>query len=604
MQLVEFCVQGVRCLTKLDAIPIARPTILTGPNDAGKTAAVLSLGFLLGRSLRIDDLTQINATTDDMEEQSREHAEAIVTGVFRLTQDEQYELGYSNGKVRLRRRYDGKKPSYEMRTSVPVDERLRDFQKLRVNELRRLATHLGLDTPGDQRKRATFLGPITQCAMDTEHVNDWMSAPTNLIHRLPRFMYFASTEAPDPEQEVRSWLNEEYQRVVADEEVAGPVAEVERKVQQRLGVQAIALRDHIRSRCPDYSDLEVVPTISFRSGLTVELHHEGTPAGGGIRLHNAGAGSRRRVTLAVWEWVSDLLSDRVRGSRSLIIAYDEPDTHLDYLRQRDLIDLIRNQAELEGVQVVVATHSLNLIDKIDIRGVVHLQLVDGQSTVQRLLTKQYGDIDRHLQRIASSMGLRNSVLLNERCFVIIEGLTELQSLPMLFQAATGMSLQAAGIALVAGDGNKGALNVARFLRQNGRTVRFVVDADTQVHRSTRRLFTPETLRRYGFRDNHVYYVGNPSDIEDLFSDNTWAAVANQEWPRLTGEPWLPNDFKTLRQADKSFGSLLEVLVRPASASAPHGKPGYLLAVAESVETRQEVPEPLCKMFDKLLSVAN
>lgn len=603
MQLVEFRVEGVRCLTNIGMIPIARPTILTGPNDSGKTAAILGLGFLLGLPLKVDDLTLTNTKADRTDEQPTGQSEAIVTGVFRLTVEEQEELGLPD-KVILRRRQNSTKTSYELRASVPTDERLRDFESQRVAKLRELVEELGIDAPGHRGRRDTFLDPLRQYTTTLEYVDDWIECPRDLIQRLPRFMHFASTEAPDPEQDVRSWLSEEYERVVTDEEVVGPVAKIEQHVQQRLAVQASALRDHIRSRCEDHSDLAVVPTVSFRSGLTVELHHEGAPMGGGIRLRNAGAGSKRRVTLAVWEWVSDLLSDRDRGNQTLVIAYDEPDTHLDYLRQRDLIDLIKNQTELEGVQVVVVTHSLNLIDKIDMRGVVHLQIVNGQPTVQRLLTEQHGDIDQHLQRIASSMGLRNSVLLHERCFLVVEGSTELQSLPILFQAATGLSLQAAGIALVAGNGNKGALDVARFLRNNGRTVRFIVDTDSQVDRSTRRLFTSNRLQQYGFEDSHVFYVGNQSDIEDLFSDEAWATVANKEWPRENGEPWLPNDFLNLRDERRSFGSQLEDLVRPVSTRAPNSKPGYLLAVAESVETRNEVPEPLCKIFDKLSNIAN
>jgi putative ATP-dependent endonuclease of the OLD family len=60
------------------------------------------------------------------------------------------------------------------------------------------------------------------------------------------------------------------------------------------------------------------------------------------------------------------------GGRGVVIAYDEPDTHLDYRHQRDLVELIRAQASTPGVRIVVATHSLNLIDKVDIGDVVHL----------------------------------------------------------------------------------------------------------------------------------------------------------------------------------------------------------------------------------------
>jgi hypothetical protein len=38
------------------------------------------------------------------------------------------------------------------------------------------------------------------------------------------------------------------------------------------------------------------------------------------------------------------------------------------------VELIREQAAVPGIRVVVATHSLNLIDKVEIGNVVHLEL--------------------------------------------------------------------------------------------------------------------------------------------------------------------------------------------------------------------------------------
>ncbi|WP_030855160.1 hypothetical protein [Streptomyces sp. NRRL S-475] len=61
------------------------------------------------------------------------------------------------------------------------------------------------------------------------------------------------------------------------------------------------------------------------------------------------------------------------------------------------------------------------------------------------------------------MGLRNSVLLHERCFLAVEGPTEQQCVPLLFRLSQGLPLQAAGIALWACDNNEGALHLAGYL---------------------------------------------------------------------------------------------------------------------------------------------
>lgn len=61
------------------------------------------------------------------------------------------------------------------------------------------------------------------------------------------------------------------------------------------------------------------------------------------------------------------------------------------------------------------------------------------------------------------MGLKNSILLHERCFLVVEGDTEMNALPGLFYKLYGMQLQAAGICLVNGEGDTGVRTVARHL---------------------------------------------------------------------------------------------------------------------------------------------
>ncbi len=211
---------------------------------------------------------------------------------------------------------------------------------------------------------------------------------------------------------------------------------------------------------------------------------------------NRGLGSARRISLAIWEWTSTLLSHEEFGdvdpsaepapvkdaqpSVQTIVIYDEPDTHLDYGHQRKIMQLIREQSALPHVSVIVATHSMNLIDGVDIADVVHLRLAEGRTLIERLGANTHDAIDGHLGRITAAVGLRNSVLLHERCFLAVEGDTEQRVMPMLFRLSEGQSLQSAGIALWACFNNEGALHLARYLVEHGRSVMLMVDADSRT----------------------------------------------------------------------------------------------------------------------------
>ena len=603
MEITSYKVSGFRSLADIDEIPVGSPTILTGANDGGKTAAISALHFLLGGPPpSVDDFTMAREQDDpSVTNQDGRFTQVSATGRFILTKDEQEELGLPED-ILVRRSVGGDMAvSYEVLRSVPTDPRLRELsEQLSLVELTRRAADLDIEIAGKSTKKTSYLEPLRERAASSEKADQWVSAPKELTSRLPRVVHFSSTTEPDPEQEIRAILGALYRELIDNDDLMRPVRDAEREIQDTLRSDADALRDHIRARCPELIDVEIEPSVSFSGGFGGVTLRAGKGEDPGVALRASGAGRRRRVTLAVWEWSTDLLAGS--DGRSIVVTYDEPDTHLDYGHQRKLVDLIRAQAQLPGTRVLVATHSLNLIDKVDIEDVVHLTLDAGRTVVHRLAGGEHAEIDRYLAGIATEMGLRNSVLLHERCFVGVEGPTELQAIPALFHAATGHRLQSVGIALIAGNNNEGALKVAKFLNDHGRKVQFVVDRDSLSTAGNRKVFRPEALKAQGIAEEQIHLIGDPNEIEDLFTDHQWQTTANAVWPRDDSHPWKTSDFAALRKG-KSFSKGLIEMVKTASSSAPPGKPGYVLAVARRIASVGDVPTQLRDMFTKLIAMA-
>jgi hypothetical protein len=608
VELESFQVTGFRSLASTADIPIRRPTILTGANDGGKTASLDALRFLLeGRPMGAQDRTM--ACMGEKPPGGRSNDDryrcCVVTGRFLLAASEQEEFGIEASTLHLRRvAEDGVATRCEVQRSVPADPDLQGIDDtLTLAELQARAARLGVRAEGRATAKRSYLLPLQRMTQTATHVDTWMPAPRVITDRLPRYLGFSSTSEPDPAREIQVALKATFAQLLEDKELVGPVRRVEQDIRTRLEGEAAGLCAHIRARCPELTEIQVVPSVSFVEGFRgVEV----VAARGeerGVGLDCSGSGRRRRVSLAVWEWTRELLHAPGAEGRGIVIAYDEPDTHLDYRHQRDLVELIRAQASAPGVRIVVATHSLNLIDKVDIGDVVHLALEDGRTVVHRLVDDDHDEINRHLTDLSAAMGLRNSVLLHERCFVVVEGATEAQAIPILFRIATGMSLQSAGIALIAGNSNDGALKVAQFLNDHGRRVHFMLDADSATNANTRKLLRPERLRAIGISNDQMDLVGGPNEIEELFSDEQWAATANACWPRVDGQPWSQAEFAALRGADK-FSADLRELVRSTAEDAPTGKPGYLLALARQLHDAEEVPKRLREVFEKLVIFAD
>lgn len=633
MRLESVAVTGFRSLDEVGGIPLGRPMILTGHNDGGKTATLDAIAFLLGAyTLRDEDRTFARsvpggATSDGpatggsadrasvAEGAGRRVAHTSVEGTFTLSVDEQADLGLPES-VRIRRFAPlGQTAALQLFRSVPVDPELRDFDSLKVPDLKALVTKLGLKGEKAPSTRVGWVELLRAAAEQAPQRDDWTAAPAKLQQRLPRLLRFGGEQAP-VDAAVKTILNSRYKVHFEEPQLHVRIRSLESELTSRLKDDAADLCKHIMARCPDLTEVEVLPEVSFSGAFKSARLQLARTDGEAVAVDAAGAGRARRISLAVWEWASEVLqTESAAGTAPIalgpegdaqpdvVILYDEPDTHLDYSHQRRVMQLIREQCVLPRVRMVIATHSMNLIDGVDISSIVHLTLRNDRTVMERLADESgHEETDRHLAHIAAALGLRNSVLLHERLFVGVEGPTEQQAIPLLFRLAMGIPLQSAGIALWACNNNEGALMFARFLANHNRRVAVLIDADS---RKNQKIFGDDKLKKYGLdpdRDR-LMIGGEDRELEYLFTDEQWAAVANSKWPRTDGDPWTA-ELIASKRSDKKFSEALLGDFKASSFDGPQSKPEMVYELVATLQTPEEVPEELHQHFAKLVELAN
>ncbi|WP_067479642.1 ATP-dependent nuclease [Actinomadura hibisca] len=606
MRLDTFSVTGFRSLQKVADIPVSSPTILAGHNDGGKSAVLGALEFLLGEyKLTDEDRTYALPERQGHDASVPSRCEAtIVEGLFSTDEWERQVLRLPEELKMRRRAGEDLDATLEYWIPVPADERLHDLTRFTAVELKALAKELGL-RPASQR-RADLEVALRAYAMENATRLGWSGVPSDVEKRLPQVLSFEGGDAK-PDDAVRGALMGRFRTHVRDEQTTAQIQEIEAQVQDRLRIDAKSLCDHIRTRCPDLNEVFVDPRVSFKHGFEEAALKIARTTGEPVSLKNSGLGSSRRISLAIWEWTMELLeaeeAESEQSPPQTIVVYDEPDTHLDYRQQRQIMQLIRDQSALPHVNVMVATHSMNLIDGVDIAGVVNLRLENDRTVMERLDADTHEGLDLHLQQIAASLGLRNSVLLHERCFLAVEGETEQQAIPILFRLSEGLSLQAAGIALWACSNNEGALHLAGYLAKHGRSVMLMVDADSRS--APKGIFKTQRLVQYFGKDvaNYVKFVGEPaghSELEELFPDSQWAAVANQIWPKTA--LWTPQEFAVLRGQGKFSSKVLEML-KSQSEDGPGGKPEMMYRLAVTLKGPEDVPAQFREVFAELRKMA-
>jgi hypothetical protein len=605
--LTRFSACGFRSLAHVENIPVSSPTILAGRNDGGKSAVLTALAFLLGHH-RLTDEDRTYQQAGDVA--GGRCLETWVEGVFTLDAGERAATALPQ-TVRIRRiAEEGQTARWEYYGSRPADSRLHDVTRLLKGELSKLVAEFSLSPSGTLKD--DLLQAVTAYAATAPQVEQWQALPKELQERLPRLLSFGGKDER-PDDAVRTALNSCYETYLEDETLQGRVREIEAEITQRLEKEADSLCQHIRRHCHEFVGVQVKPEVSFKGGFKRAPLEVSKADGEPVDLTRSGQGSNRRIALAVWEWTSNLLEhselagvgegDEQEPTQTIVV-YDEPDTHLDYRHQRTVMDIIRKQCALPHVSVVVATHSMNLIDGVDIADVVHLRLSDsGRTIVERLADESHDGVDFHLAQIAAAVGLRNSVLLHERCFLAVEGPTEQQCLPLLFRLSQGLSLQAAGIALWACGNNEGALHLAGYLVKNRRTVMLMVDADSRTNKH----FKTERLIRTGLDlATQVTYVGEAdgfNELEELFTDPQWAVAANTHWPRPDGKEWTAEDF-TAHRGSKFSGRVLAMIKEGAEQTSPDGKDDMLYSLVTTLTRAEDVPSQLRDAFRDIQALAS
>lgn len=569
-------VKGFRSLADCGPVSFSEClTVLTGQNDGGKTSLLDAVAFLLGEF-----------TCDDRDHRSLD-VPIEVTGTFLVAG------GAERPKVRVARAV-GTAVSRVMLDTVHTGMGAHPVH-LPINQLRAAMSRLGIPNPGGTEK-----APLVEAAdawvssrSPNEFSEMWVPVPLEVSSRLPSVQRFTSTTALAPDRYIAAFVEREVHRYLGGEphkELETVLADVRSKVASSVE----RLKAKILEHCPEFGDIGLdVRTDFTRPRVNVELSL--VDRTGRVFFTKEGEGMRRRMTLAIQEGELEALE---AGTRALttIAMYDEPDTHLDYAAQRSLFDILERQSELPGVQVIVATHSRNFIDRAALENLVHLSLDEERRTrVERLVEESQEAEARFLTSICAGLGLRNSVLLDERSFLVVEGDTEEAAAPRLFRTCTGRSINAAGVQIVNTKGSGAIRRLVEMISVNWRRdVVLMADSD----------FRPELessgwIERFGLVEGaSLFFVGD-GEFEDAFSNEVWARTLNREFLPVEGANWVPGDIEACRSSEKFSRALLDEVKRRSRDNSV-GKPDLGIALASSIESKDEVPEAVRLCLEAVL----
>ena len=605
MELSKFAATHFRCLYDGDRIDFHPITVLIGENDSGKSTTLdaMSIFFTRNRSPSDADYSYAQGSpTANPEGIISQEPEIILEAEFEL---DEVELQKVNEflvspikKLRIRKVANRNSPTkVQIECLTPIKEELRiDPDTVTLPQIRELASKFNITIPGGRIKSPNLIA-FLDWLKSQPMVNDWSTAPQSIIAMMPDFELVHG--GSNPEAVLFRILSITYKDELAKEENRTLLAQLEENINGPLQDRASTLKETIQKYLPSIEDVVVSPEFGFESGFRRSslqlIGRNGHP----IDLSMRGAGLQQQVTMAAYEWSSGVLEKRQQeGGRPLILAFDEPDVHLDYKAQQHLFNTIGRFAETD-IQVVIATHSINFINRAPIHQINHYSLSPDQSrSITDTLQPSNDPEEREffLNRLGSNMGLENSTMFYERCFLTIEGKTEEGALPRLFELCVGTSTHSRGVKLVNSYNNHGAIVAAQFLHRNSRSVLFLVDEDTTLNKGTSRLLTQQGLQRAGFPIDRCHIV-EPSCFEYAFSDDVWCRVLNEHQIE-NQKVWSSSEVASLRATPKEFLDSIQEILHYES------KPRIGVWLAAAVREPSEIPESIRNCLVQADQLAN
>jgi len=580
-------------------------TVLIGENDAGKSTLLDALDLALNRKNPIIDDFYVR---DGEQRETRIQIELV----FIYDPDEEKpESQYidESGKLYYRATYQVGSSLYEVKAKKFSNELLnRDFTKLKAGEFDEVLLALEIEIQG-RRNNEVRLQKIEEYVNtnNPEQVEGWLEIRNLFDKYIPRFEKYSSAEYKSPELMIQKTLQTVVDSYIYEIDESGtkqliaPLKVVKEELKNNLDIKVEELLSFVQSYNSKVTGLEIEPIVDFSRGFqTGKLFLN--DSSGTYHVANKGEGTKKRLFLSILEWDRKVLLET--DTRPVIRGYDEPDANLHYEAQRKMYYCVRDITGKENskIQALICTHSLTMIDRAPAKSINLLKTDEsGMCNVTYLRTNDDDSIDLFLNNMSQSLGVSNSSIFYERCFIFVEGPTEENALPILYANLHGSSVVEDGIKVINIEGCGGWEHTVKLMGINKREhMIFLLDSDCNEENSTCTL-GQETLIRLGFEStfltSNVIFIGT-KEFEDAFDSNVYVQTLNFNWPKNDGTQWTIEEIDSLKSTDKFSKSLLEAVWQKSRLKGERKctKPKLGIEIANYCRGAEVIPSEIKNLF--------
>lgn len=607
MLLQSITIKNFRCHESIVDLPIHKLTIFIGENDSGKTAILDALCILLtSKSPTQSDFRQFNSGC--------KADEIVISGTFSVEDYDSIPLDLCSPdgtKLILRKRFQEKTSVCEIDCLGFEDERFNSFESQQAAIQKELLQTINLEPGRNQSERVS---QFRQAADSNSIARSLCTKSINfsqISEYLPRFEYISSSEYKQPDSLIQRTLqgvvdscirpvNTETQK----SELLPELTSIRVLLQEALNEKIGEITEILQRFYPSLKSVQVNSNIDFLKSFTAASLM--LDFGDGPQFLSAfGEGTKKKVWMCLLDWGKQVQEEE---NTSVFRVYDEPDINLDYSAERKLFLGILESTTTESsrIQSVVSTHSVTLIDRAPIQSIRLIKVVEeGYRIIEFYDGSTEDEVIPFMFNVGYSVGVSNSLMLYEKAFLVVEGESEENALPILYKNLHGRSLLEDGIVLVNLFTYSSWKTTLKFLGcyRSNLTV-LLLDSDCKTTNPGSRL-TIEALESLGypadFINSNCFYIGT-KEFEDSFRNEDLLEALNRFYPKENSVLWQCGDIDQFREEGRKFGNELVKHVRsncqPALRSTMN-KPEFAAKLASCCRETSQVPQVIHEVFELL-----
>lgn len=615
VKIKSISIQNYKCHKEVLDISLYTITTFVGENDSGKTSIIDFLELML---------TNKSPDENDFFHDSEGIFQDEIIGEITLLPNPELRetisslLNESN-ELKIKKVITKRESKLFIEKKKYADERLNRFENMKAAELTKLLEDYKLEPQSNQEFRKEIVKKfLEENRVQSEYefvLDDWR----NIAPFLPKLIRYDVNDYRNPQSMIFKTLNEKFSDLIytySEEDGSknfkiGELEKLAEKAEEEINIEANKLKSYIIKYNPDIEDIYIFPEFDFSKALTsisLELIDKKTKSR--IVFENRGFGTQKRLFMGIFDWESAVLKNL--SGTPVIRCYDEPDNSLHIDAQRKMYKAIREIAESESNQIILCTHSLFLIDSMPTNTINLLKRKEDSTTFfESLKGETELEISQFMTSICREMGLSNSHFFFEKAFILVEGQTEINFLPLAYKKLNNSSFVEDGISIINLGGNGAAADFMKLLMKNKKDlVILFLDSDTRnvkksdLYRAFDQIqdCNEKEYKKWvdDFFDEKLMLIGE-KELEDTFSDDFIAEVLNKHRKKNNSSEWGPDEIKELRKSKKFSDAILAVVAQNCSPNYLN-KPQLGRFFAEEC-TEEIIPDKVKELFKKARTIA-